>query len=322
MDPELIQVVQLRWSPERRLTAVEGACEEMFGQASERLIGLPLHEALGISEQVAKELDAKARSADGSVTEFLTAGSGERKRVLRIVMWVRDGEACGAAMDLRQLLTGAPPVQISKLASSLSHEIRNPLSSVKMAVQTVARSASLSDRDQRRLAIANREIRTIERMLWLLAEYGRDSPATLEPTPLRLLVQEAASLVEPELQERRIQVEIEDQDGVWVRADAPSLRRVLSQLLLNVSTAYEEGASLRVKIVRTDEGSVLTLRDPSSSIGPGERSSLFEPFGSMLARNAGLSLAALHRVMRSHGGSISAQADAETGTLYTLRFRS
>ena len=322
MDPELVQVVQIGWSSDRRLTAAEGACEEVFGQPPERLIGLPLHEALGISEQVARDLDAKARAADGCTTEFLTAGSGQRRTVLRFVICVRDGEARGAAMDLRQVLSGAPPVQISKLASSLTHEIRNPLSSVKMAVQTVARSPSLSDRDQRRLAIANREIRTLERMLWLLSEYGRDGTAALESVPLRLLVQEAASLVEPELLERRIQVEIDDPSSVWVRADAGSLRGVLSQLLLNVSAGYEEGSSLPVKIVRTEEGSVLTLRDPSSSIRPEERSSLFEPFGSMLARSAGLSLAVLHRVMLSHGGSISAQADAEPGTLYTLRFPS
>ena len=75
------------------------------------------------------------------------------------------------------LLDGAPPVQISKLSSSLSHEIRNPLSSVKMAVQTLARNTGLSERDQRRLTIANREVRTMERMLWLLSEYGRDSVA-------------------------------------------------------------------------------------------------------------------------------------------------
>jgi two-component system, NtrC family, sensor histidine kinase HydH len=322
MDPELVQVVQIAWSPDRRLTAAEGACEEVLGKRSERLIGLPLHEALGISQEVARDLDVKARAADGSTTEFLTVGSGQRRTVLRIVIRVRGAEARGAAMDLREVLTGAPPVQIAKLASSLAHEVRNPLSSVKMAVQTVARSPSLSDRDQRRLAIANREIRTLERMLWLLSEYGREGTAALEPVPLRLLVQEAASLVEPELLERKLQVEIDDLSSVRVRADAASLRRVLSQLLLNVSPAYEEGSILPVKIFRTEDGSALTLRDPSSTIRPEERSSLFEPFGSMLARSAGLSLAALHQVMRSLGGSISAQADAEPGTLYTLRFPS
>src|SRR5258707_6015729 len=111
-----------------------------------------------------------------------------------------------------------------------------------MAVQTVARSPSVSDRDQRRLAIANREIRTLERMLWLLSEYGRDGPATLESVPLRLLVQEAASLVEPELLERRIQVEIDDPSSVWVRADAASLRRAVFPLLLDVASADGEGS--------------------------------------------------------------------------------
>src|SRR5262249_28574662 len=245
------------------------------------------------------------------------------RTVLRVHAAPAGSEVRASVMDLRKVLAGAPPIQIAKLASSLSHEIRNPLSSVKMAVQTVARSPALalSERDQRRLAIANREIRTIERMLWLLSEYARDvGPTTLEPVPLRLLAQEAAALIEPELLERRIQVDVVEEATVWVKADAASLRRVLSQLLLNVSMAYEEGATVPLKIARSEDGSTLSVRDPTSSIRPEEQSSIFEPFGSMLARGAGLSLAALQRVMQSHGGSLSAQADSEPGTLYTLRF--
>src|SRR5260370_9996075 len=100
MDPELVQVVQIGWSSDRRLTAAEGACEEVFGQPPERLIGLPLHEALGISEQVARDLDAKARAADGCTTAFLTAGPGPRRTVLRFGICVRNGEARVAASAL------------------------------------------------------------------------------------------------------------------------------------------------------------------------------------------------------------------------------
>src|SRR6185295_11888807 len=99
-------------------------------------------------------------------------------------------EVAASVVNMSALLEGAPPLQISKLASSLSHEIRNPLSSVKMAVQTLARNEGLSERDRRRLTIANREIRTMERMLWLFSEYGRDAPPVGEVTSVRALFQE------------------------------------------------------------------------------------------------------------------------------------
>jgi len=322
MDLTLVEVAKIAWLSDRRLTTAEGACEDVLGHGTEALISLPLHQALGTSEEVAQDLDAKARAADGVITEFIATTSGLSRTVFRVSAAAVGGEVRAEVMDLRKLLAGAPPIQIAKLASSLSHEIRNPLSSVKMAVQTVARSPALthSERDQRRLAIANREIRTIERMLWLLSEYARDGSPTLDPVPLRLLVQEAAALIEPELLERRIEVNVVDEAAVWVRADAASLRRVLSQLLLNVSMAYEEGSAMTLKIARSVEGSTLSVRDPTSSINPKERPSFFEPFGSVVAKGPGLSLAALERVMRSHGGSLSAQADSEPGTLYTLRF--
>ncbi|HMK73958.1 MAG TPA: histidine kinase dimerization/phospho-acceptor domain-containing protein, partial [Myxococcaceae bacterium] len=84
-----------------------------------------------------------------------------------------------------------PRAHFSRLASMLSHELRNSLSSVKLSVQTLAKNADLSARDRRRLAIAEREIRTLERMLTMFAEYGRDRPLTVETVGLRDLVGQA-----------------------------------------------------------------------------------------------------------------------------------
>jgi signal transduction histidine kinase len=225
-------------------------------------------------------------------------------------------------VNLTNLLDGAPPLQISKLASSLSHEIRNPLSSVKMAVQTLARNPGLSDRDKRRLTIANREIRTMERMLWLLSEYGRDTPPQTELISVRALLEEAASMVEAELAERQVQLAFEEEDGelLPVKADAGRLRPVLSQLLLNVAQGLNPGARLSITLRRFGRGTQAVIADPSSAVLPDEQRTLYEPFGSRLARGAGLSLAALRRVMMSHGGQFIAEGDGSPGTLFTLTF--
>jgi len=320
MDPQLVQATQLTWSREGRVVEAEGACQLTLGCDAASLIGMPLHKALGIAEARARELDQKALAAPGTV-EFVTSSLGKDPTVLRLALGTCDGQGSAGVINMRSVLTGAPPLQISRLASSLSHEIRNPLSSVKMAVQTLARNPTLSERDQRRLVIANREIRTMERMLWLLSEYGRDSPPSLEPIAVRSLVQEAATLVEPELAERRIEIRIEEEEPhARVRVETGRIHRVLSQLLLNIAMGQSEGSAITVTIrhAQHDEVQILVL-DPGAE-PPEVTASIFEPFASMLARGAGLSLAALQRVMESHGGKVAADWSSPPGTLYTLTF--
>lgn len=321
MDAELLQACELTWSASRIVTGAEGACERVLGRPESELVGRPLHEALGISEPRAASLDLRARQ-ERKTTEFVPARPGPEPTVLRMSCAARDPEVTAAIQDAHAFLAGSPPLQISQLASSLSHEIRNPLSSVKMAVQTLARNTGLSERDQRRLTIANREIRTMERMLGLLSEYGRDMPPNLEPLSLRTVVQDALSLIEPELNERRTKVEFDEStDLPRVRVDAHRLRQVLAQFFLNVAMGLPEGSQLVVAFRPGPEGGAsLLVRDPTATVLAEERDTLFEPFGSRLARGAGLSLAALRRVMQVQGGDVSAESLAENGALFTLTF--
>ncbi|RKH13464.1 sensor histidine kinase [Corallococcus sp. CA053C] len=323
MNAQLLQVAQLAWSPNLRVTRAEGDCATVLRRAPPALVGTPLHTALGVTQERARELDARARE-DRRGVEFVVVapGGGTPPTHLRLVLGMDGEEASAGVLDLGAVLEGAPPVQISRLSSSLSHEIRNPLSSVKMAVQTLARNTGLSDRDKRRLTIANREIRTMERMLWLLSEYGREGAANLDSHPLRSVVQEATAMVAPELAERRIEVDVkEEADLPRVRVDPNRLRPVLAQVLLNVAMGLPEEGRVQVTLRQVAPGHVsLILDDPAAALPPEERGTLFDPFGSRLARGAGLSLAALRRVMTGVGGDVAAEGSAEPGMVFTLTF--
>jgi two-component system sensor histidine kinase HydH len=321
MDAELLGACELAWDAQRRVSAADGACVRVLGKSSAALLGLPLHEALGIGERQAQDLDRKVRQ-DQRAVEFIPARPIEEPTVLRLALCLRDEGPLASVVDAHAFLAGAPPLQISRLASSLSHEIRNPLSSVKMAVQTLARNAGHSERDARRLAIANREIRTMERMLGLLSEYARELPANREQQALRTLLQDALTLVNPELAERRIAVVFEGpEDLPRVHVEGHRLRLVLAQLLLNVAMALPVDATLTVQLRPGPEGGAcILLTDPAANVLPEERATLFEPFGSRLARGAGLSLAALRRVLQAQGGDVSAEPLGDGGALFTLTF--
>lgn len=322
MNAHLLQAALLAWTPGLRVTRAQGDCAPVLRRPAEELLDRPLHLVLGVSPERARELDALARGHRRHV-EFISAHlGGEDATPLRLTLGQEEGEAAACVQDLNALLEGAPPVQISRLSSSLSHEIRNPLSSVKMAVQTLARNTGLSDRDRRRLTIANREIRTMERMLWLLSEYGRDTTPNLDAHALRSVLQEATGMVALELAERRIDVRVDEEAELpRVRVDPNRLRPVLAQVLLNVAMAQPEDTAVEVALRRGPPGRVLmVLKDPAAALPPEESGTLFEPFGSRLARGAGLSLAALRRVMMGQGGDVAAEGSAEPGMVFTLTF--
>jgi signal transduction histidine kinase len=321
MTEEHLEACRIRWSSARTVTSADGDCPRVLARDAGKLIGQSLATVLGVSEQRALAIDQKARREHGSV-EFVSARPLDEATVLRLTLGTSRGDAFAWVLDMHALVEGAPPLQLSRLASSLSHEIRNPLSSVKMAVQTLARNTGLSERDKRRLTIANREIRTMERMLGLLSEYGRDVPPAREELPLRALVQDALAVVEPELAERRIQVELDEPRNLpRIGVDPHRLRLVLAQFLLNVAMGLPEGSTLRVTLRPGPEGgAAMVVQDPAATLPTEERATLFEPFGTRLARGAGLSLAALRRVLQSQGGDVSAEGVAGQGALFTLSF--
>jgi nitrogen-specific signal transduction histidine kinase len=75
-----------------------------------------------------------------------------------------------------------------------------------------------------------------------------------------------------------------------------------------------------VRLRKCPGGCEAVIDDPSSAMPPEEQTTLYEPFGSKLARGAGLSLAALRRVMHSHGGEFMAEGSGQPPTTFTLTF--
>jgi signal transduction histidine kinase len=137
------------------------------------------------------------------------------------------------------------------------------------------------------------------------------------------LIQESSGLIEQDLAERSIRVELLGVEGLpKVRSDGVRLRPVLAQLLLNVAASLEEGMPLLLNLRRSDRGVELEVLDEHAALEPGSQSRVFEPFGSRLARGAGLSLAALRRVLQQQGGEITAVAATPParGVLFRLDF--
>lgn len=188
---------------------------------------------------------------------------------------------------------------LSGFASLVTHEIRNPLSTIKMSLQIFEHGAALDERERRRLSIASREVRTIERVLNALSELSRNPEPHLVRGDVATVVGEALEACEQELEDREVILRIAVDRGLPpVAIEADRIRLALSHLLVNAAHAMRGGGEVSLSAQRIKAGVCLRVRDRSST-------------GAEKSVGAGLSLAMVEKIVRAHGGSFSVKASAE-----------
>src|SRR6266851_6417389 len=194
---------------------------------------------------------------------------------------------------------------LARFASLVAHEIRNPLSAVKIALQTLERHGTLGSNDLRRTSIALREVLNIELLLNEVLEFARPPSLSLVPGDPRSPVREAVEGVEAEWSSRGVSFAVE----VPARLppfplDPVRVRTAVKILCRQAAVAAEEvgGGRVEVSVVATPPGWELTVADPGRPVPPELREKAFVPFTPNRARGTGLGLAVVARIAREHRG--------------------
>lgn len=197
------------------------------------------------------------------------------------------------------------PPGLVEAASSIAHELRNPLSAVKITLQTLARAHAGTERDARRLTLALREVSTMERVLAELVDFTRPpvpAPVTCEA---KTLVAQAEQLAAPTFEERSVRLEVElDHLSSRVLTDPDLAARALAELLRNAAQAVPEGATVRLSLGHGELFELL-VDDEGDGLPPGDVERLFQPFSSERARGLGLGLPLARAAARSLGGDLT-----------------
>ncbi|HMK35109.1 MAG TPA: PAS domain S-box protein [Desulfomonilaceae bacterium] len=213
---------------------------------------------------------------------------------------------------------------IGQLSASLSHEIRNPLSSIKLNLQILARKLNVTGNDGRRLEITVHEVSRLEGILHQLLDLARPLEISLCRVDPRGLVGACVELLRAKNQEKGIEVvERYSKKLPIVQLDAAKVEQALINLMLNALDATPEGGrvTLRVKSVTKPVSCIeFSVHDTGSGINPQQMTRLFTPFVSSKRHGIGLGLSNVRRIVEAHDGNIEVRSQPGRGTTFCMRF--
>jgi len=207
------------------------------------------------------------------------------------------------------------------LAARVAHDIRNPLSSIKMQTQLL-QSRTRGDADNQAMTEAVlADIQTVELVVRDLLELARPGAVRLKPTSLGDLVRDLLVQLGPQFRHRKIDVQTTlDERLPPIPLDADRFRQALLNVVLNAADAMPSGGALSLATrLSADRSTVeLDVCDDGVGIDPAILPHVFDPFVSTKRDGVGLGLVNARAVVDSHGGRIEIAARAPRGTRVTI----
>jgi signal transduction histidine kinase len=207
------------------------------------------------------------------------------------------------------------------LAAEVAHEIRNPLTVMKMLFHSLDLKFPAEDPRARDAEIVAEKMDQLNRIVDQLLSYSRSTEPRMEPVDVNELLRDVLLLTRRKLQQQRVALETDLAGNLpKLRCDQGQIEQACLNLILNATEAMPEGGRLEISTsLRPSSFVVLTFADTGIGMTVQQQQQLFEPFLTSKTHGTGLGLAIVHKiVVDAHGGQIEVESVAGKGTTFRL----
>ena len=227
----------------------------------------------------------------------------------------------------RQLFQSEKLAALGKLSAGIAHEIRNPLTSIKILIHSLVDEMATPASREKDLAVIETEIEQVNKIIKQFLDFARPRPPSLEPIDVRKVLEETLALIVYEMEAQEVSLEREYAPGLPpVPMDREQMKQVFLNLLLNAIQAMEQGGKLKVAtalkhpVPGTNRGSFakISFQDTGKGIPEDVKGKVFEPFYSTKEGGIGLGLSIAQRIVEEHGGEIGLESSPGKGTVFYL----
>lgn len=230
------------------------------------------------------------------------------------LVYIRDLSAEKARSE-EELRVGATKA-VCDLAAGVAHEIGNPLNAISMNLQLLERDSS----DKESIATCISQVKRLDGIIREFLAALRPMKPNLAPgTPTEPLKRCLAALKQ-QLVERNIKITLDIPSALPSAAiDGLQIEQVFFNLLKNALEAIPDGGAIHITVASDDSDITTVIEDNGPGIAPDDLAHLFEPYRTTKEKGTGLGLMISARIVREHGGSISAESEVGKGTSFIVK---
>lgn len=285
------------------------AAEDLVGKMTgSRMPGLP-----NSFESLPCEFRISALRRDGtsipiqvSVSEYPSESGQLRIAIIRDLTESERAEQERLTMAREtEALRAQQMATLAQLATGVAHEIRNPLTSIKMLVQVNRSKFAEEGLPTDDLDLVEQEIRRMERSVNSLLDYARPEQGERKLFPIQDAMRRTFQLIEGRCGTQNVNLVLRcPDDPIIIDGDAAQIQQLLLNLSLNSLDAMPGGGELSICVTANDATVEVAVSDTGEGIGETMLGKLFTPFATTKPNGVGLGLGICRRIAQSHGGSL------------------
>jgi two-component system sensor histidine kinase HydH len=211
---------------------------------------------------------------------------------------------------------------IGQLSAGIAHEVRNPLSSIKMSLQVLEKRMQPGGNDLKRFRIAHREVEHLERLVNDILIYAKPSDPVKKVSNIEQIIDHALAMTENDIAEKHIKVEKTFSEGLpSLEVDSAMLEQAFLNIYRNAIDAMGDEGTLSISARQENNHQILVaIGDDGCGISRNDMPHIFNPFFTRKSTGTGLGLAQIKKIVDMHQGTIEITSEEGMGTRVVVIF--
>lgn len=226
--------------------------------------------------------------------------------------------------------------ELGRLTGALAHEIKNPLSTIKINLKLISEDLKGADADElgkdaeranqrftrvlRKIAVVEKETDRLEQILDGFLRYIGKTELQQASVDINSLISDMVDFYSAQAHSHSITIRQGLHNKPLVcRVDVDMLKQVILNLFINAQQAMGNGGELIIRTDRQKKDAVIQISDTGSGIAPDKLPKIFDVYYSSRPQGSGLGLPTAKKIVEAHNGTISVDSDLGKGTLFTIR---
>jgi len=287
------------------LTGIAVLIGSVLSFSLSRLITKPLYALVGFTHTLSKgefgaRVDVKSRDEVGELAGTFNNLSHEL-----------DAYRKKMEDSYRQMLRTEKLTALGRLSAGLAHELRNPLTSIKVLLQTFNDHKGLTKEDMEILLIA---VEQMEDLLARFLRFVKSDEFNLSDVDVNTIIKQVTHLAQFRIKDQPINISLNLSDLPPIKADRIMLEQALLNLVLNAIEAMPGGGELTISSSVEDGKAVVSVKDTGSGMPEDVKDNIFDPFFTTKGDGTGLGLSIVYNIVNLHNGDISFESNGAGAT--------